>query len=575
MNNTEIETVIDAIWAEIRRYCNSSRTFNLLRESADRSVQDQLERAAFAIEELTKLIDNRIGSLTEANSDLSNEKCDLLRKVDSLKKQLQEAVEFGDQIAASSSEQFQIEQEGSVVATREIERLKAKVRLLEQESALAHEVSIYQQEPNLCMESWTKGSKANLDESVNKKNEGIVREQPTKVVGSNNIVMEFEKIARVTTTLVPMFNGIASPNIIAEVNQFISGCYAAKQQVPKEDQLKLLECIKRRLGPVPFESLQVDTITSLENLLDEIRKAYLPRKSVIKVIEEMLQIRMLPNEDVLQFSNKIKKAMEDARKIAKLSTTVGDNNKGVEWMLELAGKKAFKQGIREPIKQHLIMLDPPTFDELQKEALRIVGQLQEATQQPYIVYPGVNAVYPGLNQYNTQNMEVGAQSLPAGMWNPNQYLYDPHTGFPCSPAPVLQSGLGLTKPAGTVNVVQDNGKKELIKCSFCNEEGHVLKNCEKEQNTPFCFECGEYGHKGKRGCRPVRNNNGNNYNGYGYNGGNYNYNGNRGGNPPVCYFCNMTGHFQRDCQKRKVQDRAEQGSSNRDQGNQQGPGHAQ
>ena len=283
---------------------------------------------------------------------------------------------------------------------------------------------------------------------------------------------------------VPIFSGGRNKKGVEELKCF---CEIAKELYnsgisPDQRELFLKLIVHRLKGDAHSVASRFKHKT-LEDLLTNLKKYFVPIRSPTDVVGEISNTKQLPTESILEFGARLQDLVMTAKELYTTKYPEKDTSLLGE---EVEGQaiKSFKKGMSNTtIRTSLLTTSVDTLQELVDTAVKLEEAYSDSRPSKVSVLE--------VKQYDAVCVEL-------------QELKEKMARLELRENPVLTTQL----------------RKEPVVCSFCDNFGHVKQQCRKLYNT-FCTNCRNYGHpvyecnyveNGYRNPSSANNRNYNNYN---------------------------------------------------------------
>ena len=220
--------------------------------------------------------------------------------------------------------------------------------------------------------------------------------------------------------VVPIFDGSNIP-----LSHFIEGCEEARLMVPQAAESNLAKLIRSKITGEARKSIYGTPYNRVHDLIDNLKRAYAPTKSVYQLQGELGNIYMWEKENVLSYAARIKELadrIEDAHKINNQGDV--DENFGTE--LEKAAIDCFTRGLRPELE--IRIKGAETFKDVKNAAMEVERKLAACA-----------------DLRKTRNLKI-------------QEEFQTQTRF---------------KNQNKINVTQES----RINCLICDRSGHLTKDC--------------------------------------------------------------------------------------------------
>lgn len=209
----------------------------------------------------------------------------------------------------------------------------------------------------------------------NKRIVNLLESKNTKTL-VKNMALEYSKII---FRMVPIFSGETSQN---DVYIFLSNCKAARQcagEMTAAQQKEFVGLLMTRLVGRAFATLQCKEYSNLNEFERDVKKYFLPTKTLDEMITEIKNTSQLPMEDVLAYGNRLRQIAEKTK--VGLAQLFGENERvGLKFHIDQTAIDTFKTKLANPVlRQHMIGSSEATLNGL-IEAARRVETLAKGTE---------------------------------------------------------------------------------------------------------------------------------------------------------------------------------------------------
>ena len=225
-----------------------------------------------------------------------------------------------------------------------------------------------------------------------------------------------------------------------------------------------------------FDSLAATDKDTLPHLLDSLTKCFTPMANREQFYREFEQQALRPTEDPSLYLWRLKDLLRRAE--PDLSADAFD----------ALLRRQFMKGLPLTLRIKLLASDPtPNLAKMVSFAQRFRA-LDDLPTDPPAQCAAVNQnmpdspVFPEPSNEQQQQRLNHLERLISKMADQQANLVATVSALPLiSPAPVAPN---------TVSFSAKNG----VRCFFCHEEGHVVRQCKKRQGASRCTACGGWGH---------------------------------------------------------------------------------
>ena len=243
-----------------------------------------------------------------------------------------------------------------------------------------------------------------------------------------------------------------------------------------EKRLAKLPAFLHGPAAVYFDSLAAADKDTLPHLLDNLKNCFSPAANREKFYREFEQQALRPTEDPSLYLWRLKDLLRRAE--PDLSADAFD----------ALLRRQFMKGLPLALRLKLLESDPtPTLDTMVSFAQRFcaLNDLPVCPPAPCAAVqqnvPDSPALSESSNEQQQQRLDH-LEHLISKMADQQANLV----------AAVSSLTLNATTPVPPNNVSYH--KKNGVRCFFCHEEGHIVRQCKKRQGASRCTACGGWGH---------------------------------------------------------------------------------
>lgn len=381
---------------------------------------------------------------------------------------------------------------------------------------------------------------------------------------SEEVEMEsYDKIIRYINNAIPYFTGKPSPTLTLEVQHFITCCNLVYNKLENEEKIIFMQVIKIKMGGDAADVVNNSIIDQMEQLEQLLTTAYVPRKTLQSLTEELKRAIQRPGERALEFGLRVEKLMKGCKNMARKEYS--ENNEALLTIIEKDAIKAFKQGLSgNAIKYYLTPMKRDTLSEMIKLAEEIeeesaageinvpmttigngnlpntgnAGRTRDEDPSPrnWQANPG-NSNYshnrsnyngnlnPGFNGggYNdvSQRFNNNYNNNQNNQRNNNNVYNNGNYGYA-----QRRYNNNYSSNGNMTRSYNNNANSNNLKCFKCGRMGHAQSQCRTRSENSFCSRCRKYGHQTNNCSQGNRN---------------------VAAIDMLCEFCQRTDHSMDDC----------------------------
>lgn len=255
--------------------------------------------------------------------------------------------------------------------------------------------------------------------------------------------MAYKQVAKAIGQLIPTFTGKTHDKIESEIQSFINCSEIVLESLTEEEKPLFFRILKSRFREDAFDLIQAKNINSLADLKKWLKEAYVPKKTLQDYMEELKRCAQRPGENLMEYSNRIMKLMQDCKREAGI--TYQNNNGALLQNIEAEAMYAYKKGfVNKTLRYHLSFISgkSETLTDLITRAKTLEREM-------------------------TINLTDLFEDLSVNHLTPK---YDDNIR------------------------IRDFNRHRAIVCGNCGRAGHVRGQCRSRPNERYCIKCHHYGH---------------------------------------------------------------------------------
>lgn len=254
---------------------------------------------------------------------------------------------------------------------------------------------------------------------------------------------------KVAATIIPTFNG---SNIT--VKSFISKVENAKQLTNPRDLLLFIALVRSKVEGRAERALPKGNFTSLQQILDDLRRAYEPKQRLSDVQSAIAHVYQARSESALEYGTRVEELVETAREIIEAKESTEHAAILMKNITENA-LRSFIKGLSDDLEQRVLNEKPNTLRAAVDKAVgaeKVVSERRKLRNQNPTDLNNSRS-----NKPNSDNDGKDSKRTPP---------HDP--SLTCK----------FCKRIGhTIDFCRSREFTDNLLCTYCKRRGHVVEKC--------------------------------------------------------------------------------------------------
>lgn len=187
-----------------------------------------------------------------------------------------------------------------------------------------------------------------------------------------------EELLLLAGKMVPLFDGGSSPMVNYELDRYLEGCEAMRENVRLGEKPIMTRCFKMRLTGEAHQEIHLDNIETYEQLKTRLKELYMDSQSYDDFNNDLRSCKQLPGENTRQFLRRVDTLHKMTRRASETIYSKPEEQKVHKDELERVTQKVIREGLsNKDTRRHLLTIRANGLKDLMQSVERYEKGLAE------------------------------------------------------------------------------------------------------------------------------------------------------------------------------------------------------